>query len=86
MSKIFEILEGWGNLIKDGFNMLDAESKELSESRLLHCHGCDMRLGSICNPNRVAPHKVTNNLTRGCGCNIAAKSMTLLAQCPLGNW
>jgi hypothetical protein len=86
LSQINEILTGWANLIKNGFNMLNDEYKELSASRLLICHTCDMRMGSICNPTKVSKHIVTGNLTRGCGCNIAAKSMGPKGKCPLGKW
>jgi len=85
MTVIKEILNGWANLIKDTFNELDAEAKNLSESRLSICNNCDIRLGNICNPSKVGKH-VDGSIRRGCGCNIAAKSMSKKSRCPLGKW
>jgi hypothetical protein len=86
MSKISEILTGWGHLIKDRFDALDPEIKALSEDRLQACNVCNLRTGTICDPRRVEPHLVTGNLTKGCGCNIAAKSLSPGSKCPLGKW
>ena len=86
MSGIKDILNGWANLIKDTFNGLDPETKKLSEERLNICHSCDIRLGSICDPRKMGIHIKTGHLTRGCGCNIAAKTMNKNSKCPLGKW
>ena len=85
MSTIKNILSGWGNLIKANFDKLDDSVKKLSEERLNICDSCDIRLGSICNPSKVGRH-VDGSIKRGCGCNIAAKSMVKHAKCPLGKW
>ena len=86
MSVIKDILTGWGSLIKSHFDNLDNDTKKLSEERLSICDSCDIRLGSICNPSKTGIHVKTGNLRKGCGCNIAAKSMVKHAQCPLGKW
>jgi len=68
------------------FNQLDKDSQELASSRLSICDSCEMRLGAICDPSKVAPHAITGNLTRGCGCSLAAKTLVTKAKCPLGKW
>ena len=86
MAKIVDILDGWANLVKDRFNRLDKETKELSEERLNICDSCDIRLGSVCNPSKYGVNIQTGKLSRGCGCNIAAKTMVSASRCPLGKW
>ena len=86
MSKINEILSGWANLIKGNFGQLDNEVKKISEERLNICDSCDIRLGSICDPRKYGIHIKTGKLTRGCGCNIAAKTMSVNSKCPIGKW
>lgn len=83
---INEILTGWAHLIKDKFNTLDPQLKALSEKRLNQCNECGLRSGSVCDPTKVAPHTVTGNLTRGCGCNLSAKTLSPRSKCPLGKW
>ncbi len=77
---------GWANLIRDRFNQLDQDTKRISEQRLVLCNLCDIRLNATCDPKKVAPHVITGELKRGCGCNIAAKTMAKNAKCPLGKW
>jgi len=86
MKIIKDILQGWGNLVKDQFNLLDQETKELSELRLYNCHYCHLRDGSTCSPGRVGKHIESGQLVNGCGCNIAAKTLAPDAKCPLGKW
>ena len=86
MSKINEILVGWANTVKNRFNALHPEIKSISEARLNICNECEMRQGSICNPRKVAPNVKTGALTRGCGCNLLAKTMSPGSQCPLSKW
>ena len=46
---ISNILEGWGNSIKDKFGLLDnPELKAKSEKRLLICNTCSMRDNNTC--------------------------------------
>lgn len=86
MKIIKDILQGWGNLVKDQFNLLDEETKELSELRLYNCHFCHLRDGNMCSPNKKGEHIYSGQIVSGCGCNIAAKSLAPDARCPLGKW
>lgn len=86
MSKLDEILIGWANTVKDRFNMLQPEVKEISEKRLNICNECEMRNGSICDPTRLSLNVKTGALTRGCGCNLLAKTMSPSSNCPLSKW
>lgn len=86
MIKIDQILTGWANLIKDNFNKLDHDIKKISEERLFVCNDCDIRLGNVCDPRKIGNHVLTGELKRGCGCNIAAKSLAKNSKCPLGKW
>lgn len=86
MGKINEILDGWGNLIKNSFGILDEQTKELSAQRLLLCNMCKIRTGNTCDPNKVIAHIKTGDMIRGCGCNIAAKTLSRKSQCPAGKW
>ena len=85
-SQISQILSGWGNRIKDAFGVLDAETKELSRLRLLHCNSCYMRSGNACDPRKSMTNNITGEIVKGCGCNISAKSMSPTSSCPLGKW
>ena len=85
-SQINQILSGWGNRIKDAFGVLDAETKELSRLRLLHCNSCYMRTSNTCDPRKSMTNNITGETVKGCGCNIAAKSMSPTSLCPLGKW
>lgn len=86
MKIIKDILQGWGNLVKDQFNLLDEETKELSELRLYNCHFCQLRDGNMCSPSKKGQHIHSGQIVNGCGCNIAAKALAPSAQCPLGKW
>lgn len=86
MSKIIEIIEGWANVIKDQFDAVDPVTKEVSKKRLLECNSCDIRLGNICSPNKWGINVITEQRTKGCGCNIAAKTLSPSSRCPLGKW
>lgn len=86
MSKIVEIIEGWGNVIKDQFNAVDPVTKAVSQKRLLECEPCSLRQGNTCSPQIYGYHIITNERKNGCGCNIAAKTLSPSSQCPLGKW
>lgn len=86
MSQILQIIEGWGNVIKDQFNAVDPVTKELSKKRLLECNDCAIRQGNNCSPSIYGYHVVTNDRVNGCGCNISAKSLSRSSVCPLGKW
>ena len=86
MGKLNEILDGWGNVIKSNFGILDEQTRELSERRLLHCNVCSIRSGNTCDPNKMILHEHTMQIVRGCGCNIAAKTLSRKSHCPAGKW
>jgi len=86
ISQVPLILEGWGNRIKDEFHILDPKIKELASERLLKCNECDIREGNTCHPERCGIHMKTGKLQCGCGCNIAAKTLSPSSECPLGKW
>ena len=86
MINISNILEGWGNKVKDKFNLLDEHTKKISQQRLVICDGCSLRVENSCSPLHFDYHIKTGELTRGCGCNLSAKSLSMNSECPLGKW
>ena len=86
MANIIHILEGWGNYVRDKFDVLDSDTQELASKRLLHCDNCHMRDGNSCSTSKSGFHEVTKQLTYGCGCNISAKTLSRGSHCPLGKW
>lgn len=97
MSTISNILEGWGNSIKDKFNILDNPPlKAKSEKRLLICDTCSLRDGNSCSKKREGicnvDFKYKNELRfkgkiyKGCGCSLSAKALCEDCSCPLGKW
>ena len=84
--QINQILEGWGNLVKDKLNLLHPPIKAVAEMRLQHCDKCPIRKNNICDPNSTITHIITKKPVKGCGCNIAAKTLATQAQCPAGKW
>jgi len=84
--QINQILEGWGNLIKDSLNILHPPIKAVAEIRLKHCDKCPIRKNNICDPNKTIENVITKKLVKGCGCNIAAKTLSMKAQCPASKW
>ena len=85
-SQISQIFTGWANYVKDRFDALDPTVKELSETRLKSCDACHMRSGQKCDPRKQGKNIKTGNTVNGCGCNIAAKTMSPGSSCPLGKW
>ena len=83
-TQIEQIITGWANVVKDRFNLLDPNVKALSESRLFSCDVCIMRTGNKCDPSKIGTHEKTGHATRGCGCNISAKTLSPRSVCPLG--
>ena len=59
MSKILEIIEGWGNVVKDQFNAVDPVTKAVSKKRLLECDDCDIRVGNTCSPQKWGTNIIT---------------------------
>ena len=86
MGKLNEILDGWGNLLKSNFGLLGEEYRLMAEERLLLCNSCSMRTNNTCDPNKLILNKKTNQMVSGCGCNIAAKTLSPQSECPAGKW
>lgn len=86
MGQIREIIEGWANVIKDQFDAVDPVTKAVSKKRLHHCDDCAIRQGNTCSPSIYGYHVITNERVNGCGCNIAAKTLSPSSQCPMGKW
>jgi len=84
--KIVEIIEGWANVVKDQFDAVDPVTKAVSKKRLLECNECDISIGNTCSPQKWGTHIITEQRVNGCGCNIAAKTLSPSSQCPLGKW
>lgn len=84
--EINQILEGWGNLIKDKLNLLPAHIKAVAQIRLQKCHQCSIRKNNVCDPGSEIENIQTKKIVKGCGCNIAAKTLAMEAQCPAGKW
>ena len=86
MGKIKEILDGWGNVIKDNFGYLNEETKQMAQIRLEQCHSCSIRSGNLCDPTKQIKHIVTEQMVWGCGCYLAAKTLSPDSECPAGKW
>ena len=86
MSQLREIIEGWANVVKDQFNAVDPVTKAISKKRLELCDPCGLRQGNTCSPQIYGYHVITEERKNGCGCNIAAKTLSPSSQCPLGKW
>jgi hypothetical protein len=71
MSKISEILNGWGNLAKHAIGILDEDTKTISENRLEICNDCEFRKTDFCDE---------------CGCFLPAKVLSMDSECPKNKW
>tara|TARA_B100001287_G_scaffold272331_1_gene273871 strand:+ start:1046 stop:1426 length:381 start_codon:yes stop_codon:yes gene_type:complete len=85
-SQIEQILTGWGNYIKSHFVSLAPELQAEGQRRLEICHSCAMRDRGTCSTQRQARHLKTGEMTRGCGCRLAAKALSPGSVCPIGKW
>lgn len=84
--QIKNILTGWGNLVKDKFNLLDESIKYMASVRMIYCNGCPIRKNNRCDPQSQIKNLVTGEIVNGCGCNIAAKTLDPESRCPAGKW
>lgn len=94
---ISQILEGWGNSIKDKFGLLDnPDLKAKSEKRLLACDVCSMRDGNTCSRKRQGvcvedflyyeEPRFKGKTYNGCGCFLSKKALVEVVFCPLNKW
>jgi hypothetical protein len=86
MSKLNEIINGWANVVKDRIGTLDPNIKQMAENRLLLCNVCHMRINNTCSPKNIGINEITKVETKGCGCNISAKTLSPESKCPLSKW
>ena len=83
---INNIINGWGNLIKDKFGLLDSQTKGMATKRLTICNDCNIRSVAICNPTKKIINVRTGVQVNGCGCLISAKVLDQASYCPAGKW
>jgi hypothetical protein len=86
MSQIKQILEGWGNRVKEHIGLLDEETRLMAEERLHICNICEVRDGNACSPQRTILNEVNGTMVHGCGCNISAKTLSPSSNCPASKW
>ena len=83
---INNIINGWANLIKNKFGLLDKNTKAVAALRLNICNDCNIRTLAICNHTKKIINIKTGNVVNGCGCLISAKALDLASFCPAGKW
>jgi hypothetical protein len=80
------IITGWANVVKDKFNILDPATKNMAADRMQLCNMCYLRTGNTCDPSKGGMNLKTGKIEKGCGCNIAAKTLSPQSKCPLAKW
>ena len=80
------IITGWANVVKDKFNVLDPATKGMAAERMQLCNMCYLRTGNTCDPKKGGMNLKTGKIEKGCGCNIAAKTLSPQSKCPLAKW
>jgi len=80
------IITGWANVVKDKFNILDPATKDMAAERMQLCNMCYLRTGNTCDPSKGGMNLKTGKIEKGCGCNIAAKTLSPQSKCPLAKW
>ena len=83
---INNIINGWGNLIKDKFGLLDNQTRAIATKRLSICNECSIRSVGVCNPTKNTINIKSGKVVKGCGCVIAAKALDAASYCPAGKW
>jgi hypothetical protein len=83
---IEHIITGWANVVKDKFNVLDPATKDMAAHRMQLCNMCYLRTANTCDPSKGGMNLITGKVEKGCGCNIAAKTMSPHSKCPLAKW
>jgi len=86
MSKIFQIVKGWGNVIKQEIGVLEEDIEKMSIERLEVCNKCLLRSGVMCSTTKSGKNLRTGQITTGCGCVLIAKTKVKEAMCPLNKW
>lgn len=98
ISQIKQIANGWINLILNELELLPEDLKKEAEKRIEICHECPLRKDNRCDPEKegeavttffykaTGERRVQGINYKGCGCNLAAKTVCKDCQCPLGKW
>jgi len=81
-----QILTGWANVVKEKIGILDPKIQRMALVRLTHCNSCPVRRDNTCDPSRTIKNLLTEEIVNGCGCNIAAKTLSPDSACPAGKW
>lgn len=80
------MITGWARIALKKLDLLPQHLKTISEQRLKICDNCPMRVGNTCSKSKIGTHVTTGKQVRGCGCNLAAKTLEEKQKCPLGKW
>jgi len=81
MSKIQEVYDGWKNLINPDED-LKPFIEDVSAARMKICLGCEFHSDNVKNKSLLSEVRFDKHCTK-CGCTIAAKTRSLLSECPL---
>ena len=73
MSRFKQIVNGYSNLVKSKLGMSSEEDEKIFKARREICNAC--------------PHKrLSSDRCGKCGCPLAAKTRSLITNCPVGYW
>ena len=72
MSKFDEIVDGLKNLVKSKLGLSDEKDEEVFKARRTICNAC--------------PKKTALDRCSLCGCPLASKTRSLIANCPDKKW
>jgi hypothetical protein len=86
MSKLGNIINGWGNLILDKTVGVKDRIKAQAELRTEICNECDLNKSNVCSSSAETQHVVYGTQVYGCGCPLSAKTMSEHDSCPAGKW
>lgn len=72
IKKAKEIAQGYGNLLKSALGVSKEKDLEVFAARRKICNSCE--------------HRSNMNRCLVCGCPLAAKTKSLISNCPKGLW
>ena len=81
-----QILEGYTKKNLAKIKLLSQETRDLSEKRYAICLACTLFKNNRCNPDKTIVNIKTNELVKGCGCNLSAKVYCKECHCPANFW
>lgn len=84
-SKLFNIANGWGNLLLSKTVGAKPRIQAQAEIRRASCDECKLSVNGVCSP-KPALHEITGEQANGCGCPLDAKTMAEYDACPIGRW